>query len=185
MGTCHRRFCVHQRDLSACLRASSRRLFVVRATDLHASKHVTRQCSRKRPCLLLGQFSQDDYGRFVDICKLFEANSRLDFITVSRYYACLQQASAFILGMLLDVGDCFHCCIGGFRTTFACSQQLPEAYLCLCAKEQVSRISGIDQSTATAMHVDRGYKVAQRGKVQEQKQQLISLRPFLFLCSPS
>ena len=82
--------------------------------------------------------------------------------------------------MLLDVGDCFHCCIGGFRTTFACSQQLPEAYLCLCAKEQVSRISGIDQSTATAMHVDRGYKVAQRGKVQEQKQQLISLRPFLF-----
>lgn len=31
-----------------------------------------------------GQFSAEDFERFSDICKLFEANSRLDFITVSR-----------------------------------------------------------------------------------------------------
>lgn len=30
------------------------------------------------------QFSSEDYARFNDICKLFDANSRLDFITVSR-----------------------------------------------------------------------------------------------------
>jgi len=31
------------------------------------------------------QFSSEDYARFNDICKLFDANSRLDFITVSRW----------------------------------------------------------------------------------------------------
>ena len=35
-------------------------------------------------CCAAAQFSADDYARFTDICKLFEANSRLDFITVSR-----------------------------------------------------------------------------------------------------
>lgn len=30
------------------------------------------------------QFSDDDFRRFTDICKLFEANSRLDFIAVTR-----------------------------------------------------------------------------------------------------
>ena len=40
-----------------------------------------------------GQFSEDDYRRFTDICKLFEANIRLDFITVTRYAACPQQVS--------------------------------------------------------------------------------------------
>ena len=34
--------------------------------------------------LIPGQFSSEDFERFTDICKLFEANSRLDFITVSR-----------------------------------------------------------------------------------------------------
>ncbi len=41
-----------------------------------------------------GQFSGDDFERFTDICKLFEANSRLDFITVSRCSVLLCQSAS-------------------------------------------------------------------------------------------
>ena len=65
--------------------------------------------------MFAGQFSQDDFGRFTDICKLFEANSRLDFMTVSRYIACLDLASAPALRNAILQSD--GCCVTLFTAS--------------------------------------------------------------------
>lgn len=93
-----------------------------------------------------GQFSEDDYWRFTDICKLFEANSRLDFITVTRYAACPQQVTILrnehtCTGANLNV---WHA--GVFRTIFACSQRQPEVLYCQCAKAQVGSVFDFNTS---------------------------------------
>ena len=100
-----------------------------------------------------GQFSEDDYRRFTDICKLFEANSRLDFITVTRYAACPQQVSISRYIVYTCAGGNLHMWHAGvFRTIFACSQQQPEVFYCQCAKAQVGLLS-MSTLAAAVMHL--------------------------------
>lgn len=84
--------------------------------------------------LIPGQFSPEDFERFTDICKLFEANSRLDFITVSRCLSVPQLYSMRVLQFVLLAGlqtpTCHNCVADVCKTTSACFLRQLGAYLC-------------------------------------------------------
>ena len=77
-------FCVRRKDTSVYPQLICKKRFEVCciADGIHTQSSAEHHCLTRT--MIPGQFSPEDFERFTDICKLFEANSRLDFITVSR-----------------------------------------------------------------------------------------------------